>query len=76
MNLKYFVVDVFTDKSFGGNPADVCLLDSWLPDEMLQYIAMENNLSETAFLVRRRSRHVMDVRYTMLAGGSVYDLCE
>ena len=53
MNLKYFVVDVFTDKSFGGNPAGVCLLDSWLPDEMLQNIAMENNLSETAFLVKR-----------------------
>ena len=51
--MKYFVVDVFTDKAFGGNPAGVCLLESWLPDETLQNIGMENNLSETAFLVKR-----------------------
>ena len=51
--MKYYVVDVFTDKVFGGNPAGVCLLDEWLPDGTLQNIAMENNLSETAFLVRR-----------------------
>jgi PhzF family phenazine biosynthesis protein len=51
--MKYFVVDVFTDKAFGGNPAGVCLLDEWLPDETLQNIAMENNLSETAFLIKQ-----------------------
>jgi PhzF family phenazine biosynthesis protein len=51
--MKYYVVDVFTDKVFGGNPAGVCLLDGWLPDETLQNIGMENNLSETAFLVKR-----------------------
>jgi len=51
--MKYYVVDVFTDKIFGGNPAGVCLLDEWLPDETLQNIGMENNLSETAFLVKR-----------------------
>lgn len=50
--MKYYVVDVFTDKNFGGNPAGVCLLDAWLPDDTLQNIAMENNLSETAFLVK------------------------
>ena len=49
--MNYYVVDVFTDRCFGGNPAGVCPLDSWLPDGMLQSIAMENNLSETAFFV-------------------------
>ena len=52
-NIDYYVVDVFTDKVFGGNPAGVCLLDEWLPDDILQNIAMENNLSETAFLVKQ-----------------------
>jgi PhzF family phenazine biosynthesis protein len=51
--MQYHVIDVFTDKLFGGNPAGVCLLDKWLPDEVLQNIAAENNLSETAFLVKR-----------------------
>jgi PhzF family phenazine biosynthesis protein len=51
--MKYYVVDVFTDRLFGGNPAGVCLLDSWPADETLQNIAAENNLSETAFLVKR-----------------------
>ena len=50
--MKYYVIDVFTDKAFGGNPAGVCLLDRWLPDDVLQNIAIENNLSETAFLVK------------------------
>ncbi len=50
--MKYFVIDVFTDKLFGGNPAGVCLLESWLDDAVMQNIAMENNLAETAFLVR------------------------
>ena len=51
--MKYQIIDVFTDKLFGGNPAGVCLLDAWLPDNLLQSIAAENNLSETAFLVRQ-----------------------
>lgn len=51
--MKYYVVDVFTDMTFGGNPAGVCLLDTWLPDETLQNIATENNLSETAFLIKQ-----------------------
>ena len=52
--MRYFVVDAFTDNVFGGNPAGVCLLDTWLPVETMQNIAMENNLSETAFLVKRK----------------------
>lgn len=53
MKLKYFVVDAFTDQPFRGNPAGVCLLNEWLPDETMQSIAFENNLSETAFVVPR-----------------------
>ncbi|MHB8169310.1 MAG: PhzF family phenazine biosynthesis protein [Thermoleophilia bacterium] len=44
-------MDAFTDHVFQGNPAAVCPLESWLPDELLQSIAQENNLSETAFFV-------------------------
>jgi len=51
--MEYHVIDVFTDKLFGGNPAGVCLLGEWLPDSALQNIAAENNLSETAFLVKQ-----------------------
>ena len=51
--MKYYVVDVFTDMLFGGNTAGVCLLNEWLDDAILQRIAFENNLSETAFLVKR-----------------------
>jgi len=51
--MNYYVVDVFTDKSFCGNPAGVCLLDKNIPDETMQNIAMENNLSETAFLLKQ-----------------------
>lgn len=46
-----FHVDAFADRPFKGNPAGVCLLTNWLPDDTLQAIAAENNLSETAFIV-------------------------
>jgi len=49
MKLKIYQVDAFTDKTFSGNPAAVCPLDEWISDELLQKIAMENNLAETAF---------------------------
>jgi PhzF family phenazine biosynthesis protein len=52
MELRLYQVDAFTDRLFGGNPAAVCPLDSWLPDEVMQRIAAENNLAETAFYVR------------------------
>jgi len=51
--MQYHVIDVFTDKLFGGNPAGVCILNEWLHDDTLQSIATENNLSETAFLVKQ-----------------------
>jgi len=49
--MEYHVIDAFTDKLFGGNPAGVCLPESWPTDSEMQNIAAENNLSETAFLV-------------------------
>ncbi len=51
MDLPLYQIDAFTSETFRGNPAAVCLLDEWLDDSILQCIAMENNLSETAFLV-------------------------
>ncbi len=52
MRIPLWQVDAFTDRVFSGNPAAVCLLDAWLPDETLAAIAAENNLAETAFLVK------------------------
>lgn len=52
MRIPLWQVDAFTDRVFSGNPAAVCLLEAWLPDEILAAIAAENNLAETAFLVR------------------------
>lgn len=52
-NMQYYIVDAFADTLFKGNPAGVCLLNKWLDDEVMQSIAMENNLSETAFVVKR-----------------------
>jgi PhzF family phenazine biosynthesis protein len=49
--IKIYQVDAFTDKIFSGNPAAVCILDSWIADELMQSIANENNLAETAFVI-------------------------
>ncbi len=51
MTVRMFQVDAFADRLFTGNPAAVCPLESWLPDEVMQAIAAENNLAETAFFV-------------------------
>lgn len=51
MQISIFQVDAFTDKVFGGNPAVVCPLESWLPGELMQQVAMENCVAETAFIV-------------------------
>lgn len=53
MKLPYYEVSAFTTNPFGGNPAGVCPLDVWLPDALLQGIAANNNLAETAFTVPR-----------------------
>ena len=52
--IKIFQVDAFTNNLFSGNPAAVCFLDNWLADEVMQLIALENNLSETAFLIKKK----------------------
>ena len=52
MKIKFYQVDAFASKVFEGNPAAICPLESWLSDEMMQNIAAENNLAETAFFVR------------------------
>jgi PhzF family phenazine biosynthesis protein len=51
MKLPLYQIDAFTGRVFAGNPAAVCPLEAWLPDRVMQAIALENNLSETAFLV-------------------------
>ena len=51
MGLNIYQIDAFANKLFEGNPAAICPLDNWLPDEVLQAIAEENNLSETAYFV-------------------------
>jgi PhzF family phenazine biosynthesis protein len=53
MKLKLWQVDAFASRPFAGNPAAIVPLETWLPDETLQAIALENNLSETAYLVRK-----------------------
>lgn len=53
MNYPIYTVDAFTDHIFGGNPAAVCPLQEWLTAETMQQLANENNLSETAFFVKK-----------------------
>jgi PhzF family phenazine biosynthesis protein len=57
MKIRMYQVDAFTEKLFHGNPAAVCPLDAWLPDNLMQQIAMENNLAETAFFVKENGRY-------------------
>lgn len=52
MQLEFHQVDAFSSRPFSGNPAVVYRLDAWLADELMQMIATEHNLSETAFVVR------------------------
>lgn len=53
--IKIFQADAFTDKIFHGNPAAICILEEWIAAEIMQNIAAENNLAETAFLVRKEN---------------------
>ena len=53
MDIPLYQIDAFASELFKGNPAAVCPLDTWLPDDVMQSIAEENNLSETAFFVPR-----------------------
>jgi PhzF family phenazine biosynthesis protein len=61
MELPLYQIDAFAGALFRGNPAAVCPLDRWLPDALLQDIAAENNLAETAYYVRKGDRY--DLRW-------------
>ena len=56
MKLTLYQIDAFTDQVFGGNPAAVCILDKWLDSALMQKIAQENNLAETAFVVQNNAQ--------------------
>lgn len=71
MQIPIYQVDAFSNRVFSGNPAAVCPLGQWLPDAQLQAIAMENNLSETAFFVRNGDR--FDLRW--MTPQTEVDLC-
>lgn len=71
MELKIYQIDAFSEKVFGGNPAAVVPLTEWLEDEILQKIALENNLSETAFYVKEENRFVL----RWFTPGTEVDLC-
>ncbi len=57
MKLSLYQVDAFANEPFEGNPAAVCPLDEWLPDELMQAIAAENNLSETAYFIKTKNAY-------------------
>ncbi len=61
--IPIYQVDAFASQVFAGNPAAVCPLEAWLPDAVMQAIALENNLSETAFLVKRGAGAEYDLRW-------------
>ncbi len=59
--MKLYQVDAFTNQVFKGNPAAVCPLDNWISDDLMQQIAMENNLAETAFFVHENE--IVNIRW-------------
>lgn len=69
--MKQYVVDAFTDEVFHGNQAAICVLDQWIPEELMMNITRENNFSETAFVVREGEKY--HLRW-FTPGGEI-DLC-
>lgn len=63
LSMQIFQVDAFTAELFKGNPAAVMVLDAWLDEALMQRIAMENNLSETAFVCPRSTGDGWDIRW-------------
>lgn len=61
MKQKIYQIDAFADRVFSGNPAAICIMDQWINDGLMQQIAMENNLAETAFVVKNDKRY--DIRW-------------
>ncbi len=75
MRIPLYQVDAFTDRVFGGNPAAVCPLEHWLPDAVLQGIAAENNISETAYLVPATAEDAHDFHIRWFTPTTEVDLC-
>ena len=69
--MRQYVVDAFSEKVFGGNPAAVCVMNEWLTDEIMIQITRENNLSETAFTVKEG----LDYKLRWFTPGGEIDLC-
>ena len=69
--MKQFIVDAFTDKPFSGNPAAVCVMETWPSEESMMKLAMENNLSETAFVVKEDTGY----RLRWFTPGTEVELC-
>ena len=63
MKIQTFIIDAFTDQKFKGNPAGVCLVESVISTEVMQSIASELNLSETAFLMSTNDENTYNIRY-------------
>jgi len=71
--MKQYVVDAFTDEIFKGNPTAVCIMENWIDEKLMQKIAVENNLSETAFAVKDKKKGLYKLRW-FTPGGEV-ELC-
>ncbi len=69
--MKQYIVDAFTDKPFAGNPAAVCVMDKWPSEASMMKLAMENNLSETAFIVNEEEGYHL----RWFTPGSEVELC-
>ena len=74
MKLTIYQIDAFTNKLFGGNPAAVIPLQQWIDDELMQKIAMENNLSETVFFVPSTTKE-FDYEIRWFTPGVEINLC-
>ena len=69
--MKQYIVDAFTNQPFSGNPAAVCVMDRWPSEESMMKLAMENNLSETAFIVKEEEGY----RLRWFTPGTEVELC-
>lgn len=70
--MKQYIADAFTDEIFKGNQAAVCVMDKWPFEDTMMHITMENNFSETAFMVKEENGHY---RLRWFTPGGEIDLC-
>lgn len=73
MSIPFYLVDAFTTESFKGNPAAVCVLDSWPVNETLLQMAQEHNQSETAFIIPKDTKDEFEIRW--FTSQEEVDLC-